>query len=203
MYTVYSWIHPGYVQDISRLDAGSDQLDEIFNSMAQPQNKYLTICYFPLQIQYLPIFYGWEEIEVTTFVVWVWCLLGITTCCDLCLWLAELTHWVPVDQSQAEVAAKVDTKLKHKILWYVKLGHQRNYQGWAAKRHYANQTASPLWPLKIWEQFWRCPVSGGGEPARGAHSGQHLHRHRPVRVREQRPQISPGERGQAGQGCVF
>ena len=41
---------------------------------------------------------------------------GIYFCCDLCLWLAELAHWVPVDQSQAEVAAKVDTKIKHKIL---------------------------------------------------------------------------------------
>ena len=40
-------------------------------------------------------------------------------------------------------------------------------------------------------------MPGGGEPARGAHRGQHLHRHRPVRVRQQRPQISPGERAEA------
>ena len=45
-------------------------------------------------------------------------------CCNLCLWLAELAHWVPVDQSQAEVAAKVDTKLKHKILWKVRKGKE-------------------------------------------------------------------------------
>ena len=42
---------------------------------------------------------------------------GIYFCCDRCLWLVNWNSVSQLSQSQAAVAAKVDTKLKHKIFW--------------------------------------------------------------------------------------
>ena len=44
-------------------------------------------------------------------------------------WLSWLT-WVPLDQSQAEVTAKVHTSLKQKILWYVLFVENRMFGLW-------------------------------------------------------------------------
>ena len=73
---------------------------------------------------------------------------GIYFCCDLCLWLVNWNSVSQLSQSQAEVAAKVDTKLKQQTLCSSEFGSamQKSF-GTERGRIYANHPAC-VWNVK-------------------------------------------------------
>ena len=94
-----------------------------------------------------------------------WRYVVTTSASKSSIWRFVITEKAPTRAfswlNAATTAFTFKTLLRHYAKWMltprslnVKLGPRRNYhKGRAAIRHYANQPARPLWPLRRWPNF--------------------------------------------------